>query len=116
MIRTDDLRQAITECQAERNPNAHTCMKLAAFLTILDHLEDGEGPPAQNAVQPVRYSFADAPTTENTILYNSGTEFGSAVNGKKPDDVWPVLDELLEVLTATHPRLYAATIRKLEEL
>ena len=38
MITEQDLRQAIAECQGERNPDARTCIKLAAYLTIKEHL------------------------------------------------------------------------------
>ena len=34
MITERDLQEAIAECNGERNPNANTCIKLAAFLTI----------------------------------------------------------------------------------
>ena len=38
MITEKDLRAAIAECQGARNPNATTCIKLAAFYTILNNL------------------------------------------------------------------------------
>ena len=34
MITEKDLQEAIAECQGQRNPNANTCIKLAAFYTI----------------------------------------------------------------------------------
>ena len=38
MITEKDLQDAIAECQGERKPNANTCIKLAAYFTIYDHL------------------------------------------------------------------------------
>ena len=38
MITEKDLQEAIAECQGERSPNASTCIKLAAFYTIKEHL------------------------------------------------------------------------------
>jgi hypothetical protein len=38
MITEKDLKEAIAECEGERNPNANTCIKLAAFYTILDNM------------------------------------------------------------------------------
>ena len=38
MITEKDLQEAIAECQGERNPNANTCIKLAAFYTIRNEL------------------------------------------------------------------------------
>ena len=34
MITEMDLQEAIAECQGKRNPNADTCIKLAAFYII----------------------------------------------------------------------------------
>ena len=38
MITEKDLQEAIAECEGQRNPNANTCVKLAAFYIIKDHL------------------------------------------------------------------------------
>ena len=45
MIREEDLQEAIAECQGQRNPNANTAIKLAAFYTIRRELF-GEGKDA----------------------------------------------------------------------
>ena len=117
MITEQDLRQAIAECQGERHPNANTCIKLAAFYTILDHtigpVEENAGPPA--------YSYAAGPEPAGTILkeeidYKSGTAFSEAIDGKDPARVWPIVDELLTAVYAIQPRLYAATLRKIEDI
>lgn len=112
MITEKDLLEAIAECQGERNPNAHTCIKLAAFYTILDHVT------GKDETMPVpAYSFAAGPvTTEKHIEYDSGTEFSQAISGRVPDDLWPVWDELMDVLQAVQPRLYAAVLRQIDEL
>lgn len=102
MIRADDLRAAIAECQGERNPNANTCMKLAAYYTILRELE-----PLENAPNLPRYSSEG---------YSSDTEFTAAIKGKNEVSVWAVIDELMSTLEAIQPRLYNAVIRKIREL
>ena len=38
MITEKDLQEAIAECEGQRNPNANTCIKLAAFYTIRQHM------------------------------------------------------------------------------
>ena len=44
MITRKDLIEAIEKCQGQKNPNANTCIKLAAYYTILDHTpEDDSG-------------------------------------------------------------------------
>ena len=111
MITEQDLRQAITECQAERNPNAHTAVKLAAFYTLLDHIGTEKPAPSLPA-----YSFAAGPQPADGIAYNSGTEFSQVIDGRNPHDVWPIMDELMGILQNLHPRLYAAVLRKIEEI
>ena len=51
---------------------------------------------------------------ETSIKYNSDTEFSWAISGKDPDDVWPIMDELMSVLQVTQPRLYDGVMRKLQ--
>ena len=100
MIREQELRDAIAECQGQRNPNANTCMKLASYYTILDHMIERE-PDIPT------YSFA-APAE-----YESDTEFGQRIRGKDVNEVLALMDELMETLRVVNPRLYDAVMRKL---
>jgi hypothetical protein len=102
LITEDDLRAAIAECQGERNPNANTGIKLAAFYTILNEMT---GPVPQG------YS---GDGQASTIRIDSGSAFANAVNGRSPEEIWPIIDELAEALAVVNPRLYASFIRKLE--
>lgn len=106
MIRVEDLQEAIAECQGQRNPNAQTCIKLAAYYTILDHISAREGGPVASVdlMPPAGYS------------YSSETEFSAAIRGKNADIVMPVIDDLMSALAVLHPKLYRATIQKLSDL
>lgn len=104
MITEKDLQEAIAECQGQRNPNASTCIKLAAFYIIQEHLY---GKPT---IEPVSYSYASGP---DLIDYQSGTEFSQAIDGKQPSEVWPVIDELMDALQVLNPKLYRNFISKL---
>lgn len=106
MITAQDLKAAIAECQGKRNPDANTCIKLAAFYTIQREMFGEE----KNAEQPV-YSYAPPP--ESTIDFDGNTEFASAIDGRVQKEVWPILDELMETLKVIQPRLYDAVISKL---
>ena len=105
MITENDLQEAIAECQGVRNPNAGTCIKLAAFYTIRRELY---GTPP--------YSYAPAPTEslESAVHIESDSEFATAVNGRRPGDVWPLVDELVSTIRVVNPRLYASFMRKIE--
>ena len=104
MITEQDLRQAIAECQGERNPNAQTCIKLAAYYTILNQMDQPE--------KDTGYSGAAyKPETE----YRSDTEFGQLASRMKYVDVLAVVDELMEALEVLNPRLYDSVIRNMED-
>ena len=108
MITERDLIEAIAECQGERNPNANTCIKLAAFYTIKNEMF---GKPEQRAESA--YSFASEPV-DTHIHYTSDTDFSRAIDGRNPNDVWPVMDELMSTLQVLMPKLYDGVMRRLQ--
>lgn len=105
MILKQDLREAIAECQGKRNPDANTCIKLAAYYTILHNMY-----PDQKT-EPAFYQMASG--INPVIEYDSGTEFAKAVNGRDPSEIIPVFDELMTTLQVLHPRLYDGVMNKL---
>lgn len=96
MITRRDLLEAIEKCQGQKNPNANTCIKLAAYYTILDHTpEDDSG-----------YSYMSKP---------SNSEFINLIKSRSVDDVVLIMDELMEELQATDPKLYYETMERLSQ-
>ena len=112
MITEKDLLEAIAECQGTRNPNANTCIKLASFYTILDHVKEQE---KQVEMYPyyISSSSHDAHADEK---YESDSEFGRLVTSVNAYDAMLTIDELMETLRIMQPRLYDAFIRKLTAL
>lgn len=102
MITEHDLQEAIAECNGIRNPTASTAIKLAALYTVKDHLY---GEP------PISYSYAAPP---ETVKVDSDSEFAQVISGRNQDEVWPIIDELMQTLSAIQPRLYDAVMRKLQ--
>ena len=111
MITEKDLQEAIAECQGQPNPSSSTCIKLAAFLTIQEHMY-GKKDQDNTSFEPVRYSDSNGP---NVIEYDSDTEFGSLINGRKTEDILPLIDELMDTIHVLNPRLYASVIRKIQQ-
>jgi hypothetical protein len=105
MITEKDLREAIAECEGIRNPNASTCIKLAAYYTILDNMT----PKAPEAEQP-RYSYS-----AGEISY-SDSEFSRIVRQKGLPKTFPILDELMDALMVLNPGLYRSVLLKISEL
>lgn len=104
MITLHDVHEAIAECEGIRHPNANTCLKLAALYTIRDNMTKD-----RHTEEPVRYSFATAPTS-----YMSDTEFGRIIQGKDVNEVFAVMDELMSTLQGMIPRLYDGVLSKLQ--
>ena len=105
MITERDLQEAIAECQGIRNPTSSTCIKLAAYLTIKEHLY---GEPK---VDPIpRYSYAAFPS--DVITYDGKTEFAQIINGRKMEEGLPIIEELVETVHVLNPRLYASVMSK----
>lgn len=92
----DDLEEAPATYQ-----NAE---KLATFYSLYDHLFVTKEP--MNRIESIR---------EVIIGKYGDSEFMRVIEGKKAEDVWPVMDELLQTIQMLQPRLYNATIEKLKE-
>lgn len=114
MITRQDLEEAIAECQGQRDPNANTCIKLAAFYTIRDAMF-GEKVVQLSSTQD--YSRSPAPMESNETLERYGdSEFLEVVEGKCPEDVMLVMDELMETMQVLQPRIYDSVLRKIMNL
>ena len=107
MITEKDLQEAIAECQGKRNPDANTCIKLAAFLTIQREMFGEQ----EERLHQEGYSYATAPIEE--VTYNGDSEFSREIRGKDVNNVMEVIDELMTTLQIVNPRLYAGVMRKL---
>ena len=106
MIKEQDLLEAIAECQGERNPNANTCIKLAAYYTILDHTKE----PKEEVVPRIEYSFASKP---NDVGHIGDSDFLMKIEGQDVEEIMLVMDELMTTLQVINPRLYDGVMRKL---
>lgn len=114
MITEHDLREAIAECEGQRSPTASTCMKLAAFYTILDKMY-----PAERERKPFSSSYSAAPAPpvpDGKIGAIGGTAFMRAISGMDMKDLIPVIDELMTTLETVSPRIYAGVMRRLSEM
>lgn len=96
LITREDLLEAIEKCQGQKNPNANTCIKLAAYYTILDHTPES----------PIGYSYASKPLTE----------FMSIIRKKNLNEALLVLDNLMAELLEKEPNLYYAYMAELNNL
>lgn len=107
MITEHDLQEAIAECQGKRNPNADTCIMLASFLTIKDHMFP--------EVELPKYSYDAEPRTvsADVIDYASESDFGKAVNGKPVENIMVLMDEVMSVVQVINPKLYNSIMERI---
>lgn len=114
MITEYDLDEAIAECQGKRNPDAQTCMKLAAFYTIKQHMF---GKPEQdvrmNSEAVPAYSYSAG---NDVAQFTSDSEFGKLINGLETSQILPFIDDLVETIRIINPKLYNAFIGKIKAL
>lgn len=102
MITTQDLKAAIAECEGERNPNANTCMKLAAYYQLLD----------RKSADPIPEQYSYENRTPEIPYSNS--EFSQIVEQVGIDKAFSVIDELMELLYVENRPLYESVMRKIE--
>lgn len=78
--------------------------KLATFYTLYEHLYVRKEPVSR------------IESIEEVVIGDYGdSEFFQVVMDKKADDVWMIIDELMETLKVMQPKLYQATIDKIKE-
>ena len=111
MITEKDLQEAIAECQGVRNPDAKTCMMLAAFYTIRNELF----PKDEKAIDNIQYSYDAPPNAIGEVInYESDTDFGVAIYGRDVNDILSIMDETMDAIQVLNPSLYKSVMRKIE--
>lgn len=78
--------------------------KLATFYTLYDHLYVKKEPI--NRIESTR---------EVKIDNYGDSEFLQAVSGKKADDIWLIMEELMQTVQILQPRLYQATMDMIKQ-
>lgn len=107
MIYEKDLDESIARYLGEPDPTINTCIKLASCYVVKKEMFGKS--------EPEEYSYAAPPVPVDThIDYTSDTEFSRAIDGRNPDDVWPVMDELMSAVQTLMPRLYDSVMRRLQ--
>lgn len=100
MFSKTQLLDAIEELESSCN-TYQDCEKLATFYILLNHAYGSEPMPS---VETIR----------ETIIDNyEGSDFLRAIGGKDADAVWHIMDEVMDTIRAFQPRLYDATLQKL---
>lgn len=100
MITREWLLDAIDECECEPLTTANI-QRLANLYIIYNH---HYSQPTQNR------------KTEKVIVTSGTSDFLKSVDGKSADDVFYIIDELVETIQLIQPALYYGLIKKIQEL
>ena len=117
MITEKEVAQAIEECM--REPVTGNKRAVLADLIIIQDYLFGEPMQKREAPQPMpMQSYSDPPVeqVEKYIETSCDSEFLKAVDGRKADKVWKLIDELVEAVKILHPRMYTTFIDKVQDL
>ena len=115
MITEKEISQAIDECM--REPVTGNKRAVLADLIIIQDYLFGEPMQAQEVPQPTQsYSAPPVEQVETYIETTGDSEFLKAVDGRKADKVWKLIDELVEAVKILHPRMYTTFIDKVQDL
>ena len=118
MITEKEVAQAIEECMQEPI-TGNKRSDLADLIIIQDYLF-GEPTREQEVPQmPIPMQSYSAPPMEQVEIYvetNGDSEFLKAVDGRKAERVWKLIDELVEAVKILHPRMYSTFIDKVQDL
>lgn len=102
MITIQDLDAAIAECQGQPSPNANTCIKLAAYLTIRQSMTE----PDPESPQIPTYS------RQEKKLWRQ-PEIMDVVSEMSIDDVLELFDDVVEAVHGLNPKLYASILQRM---
>jgi hypothetical protein len=118
MITEKEVAQAIEQCMQE--PVTGNKRAVLADLIIIQDYLFGEPTRAQEVPQPMPMQSYSAPQTleqvETYVETNGDSEFLKAVNDKKADRAWRLMNELVEAVRILHPNMYTSFIDKVLDL
>lgn len=80
--------------------------RLADCYIVYDHLFG----------HPIKSQSGQNKKTEIIIDVKSDSEFLKTINGKKSEEVWHIINDLVEVIKSTNKKLYNSIIDKLYQL
>lgn len=113
MLEEKYLDQAIAQNLGAEDPDAWTCMRLAAQLYLKDRLYGQPVEPAPPAQPEQGFALADAPQTpaDEVVYFPGKSEFAREIDGKRAADIWPIMDEMMSLFAVLHPEMYARAIQ-----
>ena len=101
-IQRQELLDAIDELQHDKH-TLQTCEKLAAVYTVLNNMYPAYPEEEREASYIKGYSSTHG---KETIGDYGDSDFLRAIAGKNSETMWRLMDEAMEILAISNPRLY----------
>lgn len=105
MLDLDVINRDIDEL-VRRGNSYSDCERLAVLCIVKDHIKPSPT-PTQNITQK---------SVSGNVSLKDTSQFLKAVNGKNPQAVWDVMDELMSVIQTLHPRLYDRVLKEIDNI
>lgn len=95
MISLDSIEQSILELESS-DTSFSVCERLAWLYVVRDHLRGYDEKPTE-------------------ISLEGSSDFLLAVNGKNPERIMPIINDLMDAVRVLHPNMYEKVISKLKD-
>lgn len=117
MITEREVANAIEECM--KDPITGSKRGILADLIIIQDYLFGGSPSTRTVTQEV--PACPAAPVEQTVIQeivetSCDSDFLKAIDGRKADRVWRLMDELVEAVKILHPRMYNTFLDKVQDL
>ena len=121
MLTANDLIAEIKKYECRDALTPQECVQLAAFYTLLNtpEIEQTWASPIEHTQYSFTYNgtpMQSEDSTPDTVTVDGDSEFLKAVDGRKADKVWKLIDELVEAVKILHPRMYTTFIDKVQDI
>lgn len=120
MIDEKQIQEAIAYCQGKLDPSRSDAILLAACYVLQDHLAedtDGNSVAGYSFAAPVEQAetYTDNQSGDISVGDYGESEFLQAIRGKRPADVWAIMDDLMQSLAVVNPRVYDGVMRQIRK-
>lgn len=97
MLSLDEIEKTILELES-KDTTFSVCERLAPLYIVRDHLRQYNGIPDQK------------------LNLNANSEFLQAINGRNQEEVFRVMDDLMDAVQTLHPKMYDSVLDKIKEI
>lgn len=113
MLNKQEIEEYIAELENQKSHSFKDCYLLSSLYSIRDHAF-GDTPESLYVRYP---KTSEVPILPQEPLETYGdSEFLIAVSGKIPASAWCIIDDLMDTLRVTNPRVYESVMRRIRKL